>query len=151
MDATVPLATTRTTSESARSWNFSQSTALLASTLTQRTDVLPVQDHARPAHQPPSASLVPILATNLTQLEFALPSVVMDSSSELRLVTLETPLAQDASAARSNLATLAVDSPQSAGNPLPLLPPLLLLLLRPPLNLPWFLLTPSPTSINPER
>ena len=46
-------------------------------------------DHARPAHQPMSVLIVFKLDTHLMPMESVLLNVVMDSSSEAKLVILD--------------------------------------------------------------
>ena len=77
-------------------------------------DALLALDHARPAHLPPSASPALLLDMLQIKMESVLPSVAMDSSLELKNVILETATVQDASTAKFNKDTPALDNLPSA-------------------------------------
>lgn len=142
MDVIAQLDTTRTCSESVRNSPSDQSPAQLDNTLIRVKDVLPAQDHARLALQLTNVTHAQVKDILLTPLAFVLQSVVMDSSLDQKLVTLETASPQAAKTVKFNRDILAPDSHQSAE--LPDLPhPLPLLLLHPllhPHQLPHLLL-----------
>ena len=82
---------------------------------------LPALAHARLAHQPASVLPAPLRDMLLTQLEFVLPSAVMDSSLEVRLAILAMLPPPDVLVAECRMVGAAQVSLQFADQQLPLL------------------------------